>query len=202
MYRPSGIAIVTAGLGALALFQVVWGRDTRSSEPWPPQDTPVPKAAFDLGTTFQFHSGAWRAWPAPVEEVPAKAPATPTAPEVVADPAPKASTPRDQNAPTQQTIADGEPSTATPSVAAGYVAFTQPARSPAADAPPRTTTPPEGRMALAGPRDQPPPEPAAQAGHAAPAAAASDRAPEVAAPAAGEDKFGPAIFKQFDRGGS
>ena len=73
MYRPSGIAIVTAGLAGLALFHVIWGRDTRQTETWLQLDAPTSRAALDFGTTFLLHSGAWRAW-APVEEEAVKTP--------------------------------------------------------------------------------------------------------------------------------
>src|ERR1700674_3575106 len=101
MYKPSGIAVVTGGLAALALFHVVWGRDTRPAEPWLQQDAPTPKAAFDPGTTFLLHSGAWRAWPAPVEEEPTRVPVQLSAPEAPAGVAPQAAMAPDQGAPSR-----------------------------------------------------------------------------------------------------
>jgi hypothetical protein len=204
MYRPSGIAIVTAGLAALALFHVVWGRDTRQAETWLQLDAPTPRAALDFGTTFHLHSGAWRAWPAPVEEEPVRTPVALPAPEVPASVAPEAAMAPDQSAASVQQTAEGEPATALPTVAAGFVTFPEPAAPPAAKAPTPPTPPvAEGRMALAGPEGQgtPAPTPAAQPDHSAPRT--HDRAPEAdAAAAASESKFGPAIFKQFDGKGS
>ena len=155
MYRPSGIAVVTAGLAALALFHVIWGRDTRQAETWLQLDAPTPRAALDFGTTMQAHSGAWRAWPAPVEEEPVKTPVALPAPEVPAGVAPEAARAPDQSTASVQLAAEGEPGTASPTVAAGFVTFPETAALPAANAP--TPPPPpaaEGRMALGGPEGQ------------------------------------------------
>ena len=65
MHRPSGTTVVTAVLGALSLFGIVWSHDTKRTGPLP-QATPV--AATDVGAAFQMHSGAWRARPALIEE--------------------------------------------------------------------------------------------------------------------------------------
>jgi hypothetical protein len=153
------------------------------------------RAALDFGATFQLHSGAWRAWPAPVEEEPVKAPVALSAPEVRAGVAP------DQSAASMQQTAERERATALPTVAAGFVTFPEPAAPPAAKAP--TPPPPpvaEGRMALGGPEGQGAPAPAARPDHSAPRT--HDRAPETDAAAASDSKFGPAIFKQFDGKGS
>jgi hypothetical protein len=195
MYRPSGIAIVTAGLGALALFHVVWGRDTGHSELGPLQDAAAPWAALNLGTPLQVHSvTAWRAWPAPVEDAAPRTPVALPAPEVPANVPPVAGPP-DQSTPIQQT-GQGEPGTAAPAASAGFIAFAAPDAPPAAREPTEPMLPAEGRMALAGPQSQGAPPPVAQAGQTAPNAP-----PEVGAAAASQNKFGPAIFKQFDRGG-
>ena len=204
MYRPSGIAVVTAGLAALALFHFVWGPDTRQAESWLQLDAPTPRAVLDFGTTMQVHSGAWRAWPAPVEAEPVRTPVALPAPEVPVGVAPEATRAPDQSRASVQLAAEGEPGTALPTVAAGFVAFAEPAAPPEAKAPTPPTPPfAEGRMALAGPEGQgaPAPTSAAQPDHSAPRT--HDRAPEVdAAPAASERKFGPAIFKQLDGKGS
>jgi hypothetical protein len=202
MYKPNGIAIVTAGLAGLALFHVVWGPDTRQAETWLQLDAPTPRAALDFGTTFQLHSGAWRAWPAPVEEEPVKTPVALPVPEMPARVAREAAMAPDQSAASILQTAEGEPGTALPTAAAGLVTFPEPAAPPAAKAP-IPPPPAEGRMALGGPEGQgaPAPTPAAQPDHSAPRT--HDRAPEVdAAPAASESKFGPAIFKQLDGRGS
>src|SRR5262245_31684327 len=93
MYKPSGMTVVTAGLAALALFQVVWGSDPnqkalttpRDSIPTAPQDTPAFRAALDLGAMAQLHSGAWRMWPAPVEEPRVGLPVAAPTPELTAE---------------------------------------------------------------------------------------------------------------------
>jgi hypothetical protein len=195
MYKPSGIAIVTAGLAALALFHVVWGRDTRHAEPLLQHDAPTHSAAFDPGTAFLLHSGAWRAWPAPVEEEPATLPVALPAP---ADIATQAANPRDQIPPMQRS-GEGEPSRASPAVPARVTTYAEPAATPAAEAPTPTPPPAEGRMSLAGPGVEAASPPAAQAGRWAPRT--HDRASEVATPAPTESKFGPAIFKQIERNG-
>ena len=104
-----------------------------------------------------------------------------------------------------QQTARGVPGTALPTVATGFVTSPEPAAALAANAP----TPPippvsDGRMTLGGPegRGAPTPTPAAPPDHPAPRT--HDRAfHEVdAAATASENKFGPAIFKQFDGKGS
>lgn len=203
MYRPSGIAIVTAGLAALALFHVVWGGDTRQAETWLQLDAPTPNAALDFGTTMQVHSGAWRAWPTPVEEEPVKTPVALPTPEVPAGVAAEATVSPDQSTASVQQTAQSEPGTAPPTVAAGFVAFAEPATPPAANAPTPPTPPVAAeRMALGGPEGHgaPAPTPTARPDHSAPRT--HDRAPEPDAAAASENKFGPAIFKQFDGKGS
>jgi hypothetical protein len=200
MYKPSGIAVVTAGLAALALFHVVWGRDTRHSESWLQQDPPTPRAALNFGATFLLHSGAWRAWPAPVDEAPARALVALPAPDLPVGVAREAAMVPDQGAPIQQTT-EGEPSMASPAAPTGFIAFAEPAAPPAPKAPTPLTPPlAEGRMALAGPEGHGAPPPADQAGHSTPRT--HDRPSEVDAAAPSENKFGPAIFKQFDGKGS
>src|SRR2546430_12972312 len=93
MYRPSGIAIVTAGLAGLALFHVIWGRDTRQTETWLQLDASTSRAALDFGPTFLLHSGAWRAC-APVEEEAIKTPVALPAAAMPAYVAPVAATAR------------------------------------------------------------------------------------------------------------
>jgi hypothetical protein len=201
MYRPSGIAIVTAGLAGLAFFHVIWGRDTRQAETWLQLDAPTSRAALDFGTTFLLHSGAWRAWPAPVEEEPVKTPVALPAQDAPAGAAPEAAMAPDQSTASMQQTAEVEPGTTSPTVAAGFVTFAAP---PAANAPTPPTPPPvaDERMALGGPEGHGAPAPAAQPDHPAPRT--HNRAPDEvdAAPAASENKFGPAIFKQFDGKGS
>src|SRR6187401_2692488 len=63
MCRPNGIAVVTTGLGAVVLFNVIWSWG-RHPEPRAQPSTPSPSAVFDAGTAFQLHSGAWRVQPA------------------------------------------------------------------------------------------------------------------------------------------
>jgi len=206
MYRPSGIAIVTAGLAGLALFHVIWGRDTRQTETWLQLEAPTSRAALDFGTTFLLHSGAWRAWPAPVEEEPVKTPVALPAAEMPAHVAPEAAMAPHRSTASMQQTARGEPGTALPTVAAGFVTFPEPAAAPAANAATPPTPPPvsDGRMTLGGPegRGAPTSTPAAPPDHPAPRT--HDRAShEVdAAATASENKFGPAIFKQFDGKGS
>jgi hypothetical protein len=197
MYRPSGIAIVTVGLAGLALFHVIWGRDTRQPETWLQLDAPTSRAALDFGTTFLLHSGAWRAWPATVEEEPVKTPVVLPAQDVPAGAAPEAAMAPDQSTASMQQTAEVEPGTALPTVAAGFVTFPAP---PAANAPTPATPRPvaDERMALGGPEGHG--APAAQPDHPAPRT--HDRVPEAAGTAASENKFGPAIFKQFDGKGS
>jgi hypothetical protein len=205
MYRPSGIAIVTAGLAALALFHVVWGRDTRQAETWLQLGAPTPGAALDFGTTFLLHSGAWRAWPAAVEEEPVKAPVALAAPEAPAGVAPEATMAPDQRAASMLQTAEREPGTALPTVAAGLVTFPGPAAPPAAMAPtPPTPLVAEGRMALGNPEGQaaPAPTPAAQPDPSAPRRRGRASDEVDAAATANENRFGPAIFKQFDGKGS
>ena len=121
------------------------------------------------------------------------------APEVPAGIAPQAAMAPDQSAPNQQT-GEGEPSTASPTLPAGFIAFAEPAAPPAAKAPTPLTPPlAEGRMALAGPEDWATRPTVAQPGRSAPRA--HDRASQVDTAAPSENKFGPAIFKQFDRNG-
>jgi hypothetical protein len=200
MYKPSGIAVVTTGLAALALFQVIWGRDTRHAEPWPQQEAPTPRAALDIGTTFQLHSGAWRAWPARVEEEPARVPVALPTPEAPANVAPEVAIAPDHTAPIQQT-GEGELGTASPAVPAGFVTFAEPASPPATKAPTQPTSPlVEGRMALAGPESQAASTRATQAAPTSPRT--HDRPSEVEAAVPAENKFGPEIFKQFDGKGS
>src|SRR5436190_3719710 len=200
MYRPSGIAIVTAGLAELAFFHIIWGRDTRQAETWLQLDAPTSRAALDFGTTFLLHSGAWRAW-APVEEEAVKTPVALPAAEMPAHVAPEAAMAPHRSTASMQQTARGVPGTALPTVATGFVTSPEPAAALAANAP----TPPippvsDGRMTLGGPegRGAPTPTPAAPPDHPAPRT--HDRASE--ADAASENKFGPAIFKQFDGKGS
>ncbi len=201
MYKPSGVAIVTAGLGALALFQVAVGRDTRHTEPGLQLDLPAPRVALDVGPAMQVHSGAWRAWRASLEEEPAKAPvAPPPTPDEAAGAAPDVAAAPDRRTPVQEPQQEG-PSTAAPAVASGFVAFAEPAAPPAARAAKVSPAPPgEARMAHAEPKGHGMTAPASQASHAAPKA--QDQAGEVRAPGPSENPFGPAIFRQFDGKGS
>ncbi len=200
MYRPSGIAIVTAGLAGLALFHVIWGRDTRQTETWLQLEAPTSRAALDFGTTFLLHSGAWRAW-APVEEEAVKTPVALPAAEMPAHVAPVAAMAPHRSTASMQQTARGVPGTALPTVATGFVTSPEPAAALAANAP----TPPippvsDGRMTLGGPegRGAPTPTPAAPPDHPAP----RTHDPASEADAASENKFGAAIFKQFDGKGS
>src|SRR5436305_1409878 len=70
MNRPSGITVVTVGLGALVLVHVVLSWGTKRGQPAPQQIASTPDATLDIGASFQRHSGAWRAWPASAEEAP------------------------------------------------------------------------------------------------------------------------------------
>ena len=110
-------------------------------------DAPTSRAALDFGTTFLLHSGAWRAWPAPVEEEPVKMPVVLPAQDVPAGAAPEAAMAPDQSTASMQQTAEVEPGTASPTVAAGFVTFPAP---PAANAPTPPTPPPvaDERMAL------------------------------------------------------
>jgi hypothetical protein len=158
----------------------------------------MPRAAFDIGTTFRLHSGAWRAWSAPVDEQPARVPVALPAPEAPDGVAAEAAIASDQSAPIRPS-ADGEPGTASPAAPAGFVALAETAAPTEAEAPsPPTPSLAEGRMALAGPESRA--APAAEAAHTSPKR--HDRPPGVQAPVPADNKFGPAIFKQFDGKGS
>jgi hypothetical protein len=197
MYKPSGIAIVTAGLAALALFHVIWGRDPRQAEPWPQGDAPTHTAGIDPAATFLLHSGAWRAWPAPVEEEPARAPVAQSAPDLPAGVSASAAMVPNQSAPIEPSSAP--PSVLTPGMPSGFVTSSEPTPPPPAEAPTPMTPASEERMALAGPKDHEAPAPVAQVGRSAPRT--HDHASAIATPAPAESKFGPAIFRQFERNG-
>jgi hypothetical protein len=217
MQKPSGMTVVTAGLGALVLFGVVWSRDAKRAEPWPRQSLATPGAALlDIGTTFQLHSGAWRAWPAPVEaELPLTEPAAFAAQEAptgadVSPPTPEApagipaQTPspavRSVSVPIQKITRHVDPPAPSPQ-ALPDAQISEPS-TPAADEPPAAPNPPppEGRMALSGPDVEVVRPAAGHAGHSAPRA--QERAPEPdAAPSSNAPKFGPAIFKQVEQNG-
>ena len=193
MHRPSGIAVITAGLGALVIVHGVLSWGVKRAEPWPQQALPA-SSDIGIGTTFHLHSGAWRAWPAPVEEAPATTP--------VALPAAEAPPPPVRSAPSQQITRHVEPPTP-PSQAQASGQLEPPA--PSVDKAPAVRTPPsaEGRMALAGPDAEAAHPPAGHANHPSPmtrmAPRAPERAPEADTAAPRESKFGPAFFEQLDR---
>jgi hypothetical protein len=206
---------VTAVLGALALSGVIWSWDTKRAEPWPQRSVTMPSAALAQGTTFQLHSGAWRARPAPAEDAPE------TAPVVLATPpAAAAETPRPEGSmPIQQTTGlrtdtsalparvthRVEPSTPAPQARA--TAQDEPSAPPLVDTAPAVPTPPpaEGRMALAGPDVEAPHPPTSHMGRSTPTGRSAPRAPEPSAEpepvAPSESKFGPANLKQLERNG-
>ena len=206
MYKPSGMTVVTAGLGALALFGIVWSHDTKRAEPWPQPrlPTPVPGAgaALDFGTAFLLNSGAWRAWPVAAEE--ASAPAqTPMSGAFVSSPAPAEQAPAEagvelaapeapaavpaeplpaRRVPVQQISGSETPPPPQPLQARAHDQPSEPSTRPtdAASAAP-TPPPPSGRMALSGP-DAEAARPAAgnlsHVGRRTPTALAAPRAPD------------------------
>ena len=217
MSRPSGTTVVTAVLGALSLFGIVWSHDTKGAGSWP-QATPV--AATDVGTAFQLHSGAWRARPALVEEAmgPAQVPAAFLAPQatIAVDAALSAraapATVSEAASPSAVRIVPIQKITrqAEPLMPPGQALPAE------ADEPPetvadkalavRTPAPQAGRMALSGPDAAPASSPADHAGrrtstdHSAPKAL--EHAPQPNATTPSQPKFGPEVFKTLDRNGS
>lgn len=208
MHGPSGLAIVT-GLAALGLSYVVWTWDTRPLQPLP-QLASMPKASSpDLGGAIQLHSAAWRTLPAvPAEEaatqseqppsVQAAAPAldmqfsgtllsTTTPMGVVANRTARTilepvATPLQASAPA---TSESEPPAPLPAATdTQSAAITSPSS--------------QGRMALAGPRVEAPEPAPPRASHQA--RPAPEPAAEVAPPPI-ENKFGPAVFKGFERNG-
>jgi hypothetical protein len=217
MHRPSGTTVVTAVLGALSLFGIVWSHDTKGTGSLS-QATPV--AATDVGTAFQLHSGSWRARPAPDGEAlrPAQAPAafpTPQAPTgldaaLSAPAAPAtvsaaASLSADRIVPIQKITRQAEPPT--PPGQALPAEADEPPETVADRAPAvRTPASPEGRMALSGPDAAPASSPADRAGPRTSTDHSASRAPELApqpnAVTPSQPKFGPDVFKTLDRNGS
>jgi hypothetical protein len=192
MYRPSGITIVTAGLGALALFQVNSGRGIRHAELPLREDAPLHREAFDPGAAFQLHSGAWRAWSAHVESEPSTASEALSAPEVPAGTSESAMMVPKQSAAIQRSSV---PRTVPPRTAAAGVAVSAESPPPLPTAVPiPPMPPPEGRMALAGPKDLETPPVSVQP-HSSPRT--QDRA--SAAPSA--IKVSPAFLKEIERNG-
>jgi hypothetical protein len=215
MYRPSGMTVVTAGLGALVLVHVVSSWGTRRPGPRPQQSVPATTAALDAGATFQLHSGAWRAWPAAVEDAVETAPGPLAAPEAPA--AVLAETPPrpDRSMPIQQTAGPHADTSALPSRVTHRVEPSAPTLEPRAtgqddpSAPLADKAPPvppaEGRMALAGPEAEAAHPPGGHVGRSTPTARATPGAhegdPVADAPAPSETKFGPQVFKRVERNG-
>jgi hypothetical protein len=205
MYRPSGTTVVTAALGALVIVHGVWSWGTRLAESRPQQSAPTPSATPDIGigTTFLLHSGAWRAWPAPAEGTPA--PVALPAPEEPAALPTEAPSPPIRSVPIQQITRHVEPQTPPPQTRA--TAQAEPSAPLVDEGAPAVPTPPtaEGRMALAGPDAEAAHPPASHASRSAPTSrpgpTAPERAPEAGTAAPSESKFGPAIFKEFERNG-
>jgi hypothetical protein len=221
MYRPNGIAVVTTGLGAVVLFNVIWSWG-RHPEPRVQPSMPPSRAAFDAGTAFQLHSGAWRVQPARADTAPepvtAALPATETwTTSSVAPFAPMAASTRAEapppavrSVPIQPIGRPIEPSTPPPEAdaSAEAVPAAPPTESATAAAP--SASIPQGRMALAGPdAEAEPPAPANHVSRSAPPARAMPKA-QIPAPAAEADapapipidnKFGPGNFKALERNG-
>jgi hypothetical protein len=217
MHRPSGTTVVTAVLGALSLFGIVWSHDTKRTGPLP-QATPV--AATDVGAAFQMHSGAWRARPALIEEPigPAQVSAAflvPQAPTAVdaalSAPAAPATMPAVappstvRLVPTQKIARQVEPPM--PLGQALPAEADEPPETVADKAPAaRTPAPPEGRMALSGPDATAASSTADRAGrrtstdHSAPRALEHAPQPNVVTPI--QPKFGLDVFKELERNGS
>ena len=217
MYRPSGMTVVTAGLGALVLVHVVSSWGTRRPGPRPQQSVPATStvAALDIGTTFQLHSGAWRAWPAPVEDALETAPGALAAAEAPAA-VPAETPPRpDRSMPIQQTAGPHADTSALASRVTHRVEPSAPTLEPRAtgqddpSAPLADKAPPvppaEGRMALAGPEAEAAHPPGGHVGRSTPTARATPGAhegdPVADAPAPSETKFGPQVFKRVERNG-
>jgi hypothetical protein len=220
MYRPSGITVVTAGLGALVLAHVVLSWGTKRGQPWPQQIASTSEATLDIGAAFQLHSGAWRAWPAVAEETtpPPSAPAgylapeapmafnsAPTAAEAQAVPAALSQSqvrkvPIQQISPVEKAVPFPQAFTTEP---------VEPLAPTADKAPAAPTTPPlaAGRMALSGPEAEATHSHDGYARHPAQPARSAPKANErdpasVADPAPSKPKFGPEIiFKQLDGAG-
>jgi hypothetical protein len=221
MYRPSGITVVTAGLGALVLVHVVASWGTKQTQPSPQRMASTAGPALDIGTAFQLHSGAWRARHAAGEEGPSLS-STPVgylAPEapLPVDPAPAAAgapavvpTEADQSPvrkvpaqPIASHLARSAPVPLEPAAADSVeppapIAETQPAA-------PAKPALPAGRMALSGPESDRAHPPEAVARHPEPPARSAPKAHEPA-PAADaapvKPKFGHEIFKLLDAFGS
>jgi hypothetical protein len=190
VYRPSGITIVTAGLGALALFQVVWGHDTRHAEPGPRGDARLLREAFDPGATLQLSSGAWRPWSASVENEPPMASEALSAPEMPEGISESPTLVPNQSAAIQRTFAPRSvPPRTRPT---GVAVSAEPTPPLAVTVPNPPMPPPEGRMALAGPKDHetPPLQPRS-----------SPRTQDRASAAPSEIKLSPAFLKQIERNG-
>jgi len=163
MNKPSGMTVVTAGLGALALFHICWSWGTKGAEPWPQQLAPTASAMPDIGTTFLLHSGAWRSLPTPREETPASAvllaPTSPATADVVpafplrgpAAVLPEAQTPAVRSVPIHKLTPPTPPLAVDAAVPVEQ--FTPPVDTPPMDKTMTAPMPPPaaGRMALAGP---------------------------------------------------
>lgn len=226
MYRPNGTTVVTAVLGALGVFGVIW---SKGAEPTLFSERPVPSAqsaTLDFPASIQAHTGAWRARlpRAPEAEGPA-APAGAVAAktDAMAAPSPSARAlpaipgvdarprPKDPGAAASPLAAPGTLAGAE----AGAIgpAAMQPEDTPreaeavAEDVTVKPSFAPSaaGRMGLAGP-DTVRRSGAAHGSHvgaavdpAAARARAHDRTPETAIPPATlKPKFGPEIFRDLD----
>jgi len=209
MYRPSGFAVVTAGLGALAAFHLAWNRDTRPATPWPQLEATLGQLP-DISGPLQLHSGAWRAAlsaaavqepsgdaatpqleaPPPVEAPVAFVPLTATVPVTTGPISTRPAKPKVVQPDLVQDIAAPPPDRDTVESA--------PDAQPPAEPAPAAAPPPQGRMALAGPQPEPSKPLGASAGNR-PAQAAREQAPPPASPPpAAAPKFGPDFFKHAE----
>jgi hypothetical protein len=187
------------GLAALAIYQVVWNHRVARSEPTPsPQPTAM--VPTEMSVALQLGAGAWRA-AADVEEA-APPPETPARSDLSAAKPPEAA------APPVEAVAVSAPmaaplsqSTALPEPIRVTTLPEPPPVEPPAAAPATQPPPAEGRMPLAGPRDEgeraapPPRQPAVSQ---APHRAAEPLAPPPPPPQPQAGKFGPSIFKRID----
>lgn len=223
MERPSGIFIVTAGLGALVLFHVVWSWGAQRPPVWAQKTA----ASSDVAATvafdpaFQLNTGAWRAIPVAMEKMPPPAPvedqSSLLAPNATAtsDAAVEAAPaiPRD---PAAQIPAQAAPAAVGPAPASRVmepvVSASAPAQAPPQDAlepstPPldaapsaAPSAPREGRMGLAGPQ-------LSEHQHvSAPRLAREGPKPQdpplgETLPTRTEHQFGPTVFREVERNG-
>jgi len=224
MYRPNGIAVVTAGLGALVVFHVFWSWGGHS-EPQPEPSFSPPSVMSDAGAILQLHSGAWRPQPAGDAEAVAEIKSAPAAPPAIMADMSTPVTVVSTALPIPATAASTASSTTVRSVPVQQIsARTQapmlpPEAEASAEKAPLASTadpvaagpapaPPEGRMALAGPdveKDLPPPATNMARMSSAPRTPAKTHTlalpAEVPTLAPAESKFGPGNFKEFDRNG-